>query len=947
MTGSDDDLPKKIGNFTILRRLGRGGMGEVFLAYDPVCEREIALKQIRTDLTSHEIIKNRFLREAKITSQLAHPAIVPIYSIHEKENLLYYIMPYLEGKTLKQIIYDARKPSQVEFSSKVSSESSINSLARIFVSICQAIAYAHSKGFLHRDLKPENVIVGKYGQVLILDWGLVQPIAAVSEVEEEMNITHSAASSSLTRPGKIVGTLAYMSPERALGSPSSVQTDIYALGIILYQLLTLHFPFHRRSLRDFKKVAGKEQLPDPSSVAPYRDVPPELTEVVKKATSFPSSERYQFVDEMIGDLENYLEGRFSWFPAAKLSAENKADWEFQEHLLLREHTAITHTVETTDWITLMVSKRPFAENIQLRAQIKFSDKSQGIGLLLCIPEASERTHPTEGYYLWLSSQSGHPSKLYRSNVEVLELPELMIRPNKWHSIKLEKHDDNINFYLNDACKFSYMSHLPLAGNHIGILYRDTDFEITPLEVSLASHNLTVSCLAVPDAFLANKDYLKAINEYRRIGISFPGRAESREALFRAGVTLLEQAKNEENDSKAHKTYTLALEEFEKLHGTAGAPLEYLGKSLVYESMHDNEEEANCLELACRRYPKNPLTRVVEEQILLRMHTSSQHNRMTAYRFLLLAARHLSEHLHQSEQQKIFRRLQHHWEPLYFLEGHCPEHPFEDNRGDYFAIPLAFWLDKPLVLEEIIEELIPKADQHLQDIHNALFCLLELGALDSVETQLGKLDSPNERTFIELMRLCLKQSLTPSEESWEELFTPSTLASLLSQKRFLFYLLNLMIQKDHAELVEELASKISTQSFTEKEKIQLESLRIWSFLLLKNWNAAEKIFLQYSLPLLNQEATLLYFLYGCWLHATEDKEIAYIHFSGILDTAYPRSWALAAHYLVGPSHNTSRWLKQAFSWEKRQLYKQLSLFYHCIGDQSLSNQFKQLENAESN
>lgn len=244
-----------LGKYQILQSIGKGGMGEVFLAYDTSCGRRLALKRIRQDLVEFPQLQKRFLREARITSQLTHPAIIPIYSIDCQDGLIYYSMPFVEGETLKQIIrrakdHEKRKPR------KADPQGSIPFLVRHFLQVCQAVAYAHSKGVLHRDLKPENIIVGKYGQVLILDWGLAKVLGDEEEVLE-ISGTPPTASHRITRLGKVVGTIAYMSPERAQGKPASIQTDIYSLGVMLYQLLTLQLPFRRKTLSAFKKAWKK------------------------------------------------------------------------------------------------------------------------------------------------------------------------------------------------------------------------------------------------------------------------------------------------------------------------------------------------------------------------------------------------------------------------------------------------------------------------------------------------------------------------------------------------------------------------------------------------------------------------------------------------------------------------------------------------------------------
>ncbi|MFI5343722.1 MAG: protein kinase, partial [Chlamydiales bacterium] len=338
-------------SYQIMETIGKGGMGEVFAAFDPQCKRRIALKRIRLDLLEHPQIRHRFLKEAHITCQLTHPAIIPIYAIQSSPESVFYTMPLVEGETLKQILRKTRR--QEKKGEKLDHiGGSIPALMRIFVTVCQAVAYAHSKGILHRDLKPENVIVGKYGEVLILDWGLAKWIDQKCEDEFEIGLPNEPAKSHFqTRMGKVVGTIAYMAPERATGEPANIQTDIYALGVMLYQMLALRNPFQRGSLEEFRKKAHLEELIDPIIAAPHRDVPKMLAQYTLKCLAKDPKERYHTVDELIHDLETYVEGRSEWFHMADLNINEKADWEFQENVLLAEHIAITRTTEEAEWVS--------------------------------------------------------------------------------------------------------------------------------------------------------------------------------------------------------------------------------------------------------------------------------------------------------------------------------------------------------------------------------------------------------------------------------------------------------------------------------------------------------------------------------------------------------------------------------------------------------------------
>src|SRR5262249_5078190 len=156
-------------------------------------------------------------------------------------------------------------------------------------------------------------IVGKYGEAIILDWGLAKLLKSAPTVEESFKEPEEEEPGRhplhhITRLGKVVGTIAYIAPERALGQPASFQTDIYSLGVILYQMLTLRHPFKRGSLKEFRKMMAKETLADPIELAPYRDVPRILSRVALKCLAVSLEQRYKSVDELIHDVEIYLEG---------------------------------------------------------------------------------------------------------------------------------------------------------------------------------------------------------------------------------------------------------------------------------------------------------------------------------------------------------------------------------------------------------------------------------------------------------------------------------------------------------------------------------------------------------------------------------------------------------------------------------------------------------------
>lgn len=949
---AQENIQFSIGPYQVLQSIGKGGMGEVFLAYDTTCGRRLALKQIRPDLREHKQLYNRFIKEARITSQLTHPAIIPIYAIHAEKDCAYYTMPFVEGSTLKQLLRTARK--QERKGEKLDHPvESIPALIRIYLSICQAVAYAHSKQVLHRDLKLENIIIGKYGQIVILDWGLAKLIRGNAhstnelsnddETEQDISEFHA-----LTHVGKVVGTIAYMAPERAMGQAANIQTDIYSLGVILYQLLTLKHPFHRESLKEFRLNAHKEKIVDPSEIAPYRDVPRSLSRVVMKCLSPQPELRYHTVDELVYDLENYIEGRSEWFQMAELNDHDKKDWEFQENVLIAEHVAITRETEVADWVSLMISKASFQENIKIEAKVKIGMQGHGIGFLLSVPEAAEREHINDGYCLWIGEEKSRSTKLLRSTVEVIHAADVYLKANEWYQVRIKKIDNSIYFYLNNVLQFSYISHLPLTGTHVGLLTRDADYVLKDFFIYNGSQNVTVNCLAVPDAFLAHKNYVVALSEYRRIGYSFPGRAEGREAMFRAGITLLEQANDQTDQKEKDALLDLAHEEFGKLYGTPGAPLEYLGKALIYQNQNDFAEEVKCFELAYRRYPMHPLLPVLQEQIIYRMHESSLYHRQATFNFALLALTYLPNITSMRNTKKLLSSLERHCEPLFFIEYDPLIEQSQELHNLNFGLHLAFWLARPHTMIEMINDLVKSTPLPVITLGNTIFCLIELGSWEAAQNALeyiSKQLNVNEfKTQSELFNIAIKSQTVSLEAAIEDFIHISESVLTKAHERILFYLLEQALDAQQTHLVH-LIYHYQKWQFSPEGQLRLHYYEIWGLLIDKNWKEAGQHLHQFSIETLSQDTSLLHFLYGCWLYVTEGKEIAIIHFSGALEVPYPRTWILSSHYFADRITQRQGWIQKAFLWEKRQLFRQLSLFYHCTGDELMSLHFKHLAERE--
>src|SRR5262245_6903982 len=266
--------------FRVRRFHAKGGLGEVFVAEDVELHREVALKQIQRDFTAHEQSRARFVLEAEITGNLEHPGIVPVYGLGTyPDSRPYYAMRFIRGQTLSEAIalFHSQSPGRYD-------SLEFRKLLGRFLAVCQAVAYAHNRGVLHRDLKPGNVMLGKFGETLVVDWGLAKvigrPDAGEVGPDEEESLRPLAAAAQATVG--VIGTPAFMSPEQASGKIDELgpATDVYSLGATLYELLTNRAPFQGSLGKVLKQVERGEWLP-PRQV--NGKVPAALDAICRKA----------------------------------------------------------------------------------------------------------------------------------------------------------------------------------------------------------------------------------------------------------------------------------------------------------------------------------------------------------------------------------------------------------------------------------------------------------------------------------------------------------------------------------------------------------------------------------------------------------------------------------------------------------------------------------------
>jgi serine/threonine-protein kinase len=297
------------GRFRIIRPHARGGLGEVFVARDEELNREVALKEMQARHADDPDSRARFVLEAEVTGGLEHPGIVPVYGLGQyADGRPYYAMRFIRGDSLDEAISRFHK---ADLPGRDPSERALalRQLLGRFVDICEAIAYAHNRGVLHRDLKPGNIMLGKYGETLVVDWGLAKTLGAEDRLTGHSEGPFRAGlsgNSVATQMGAAVGTPQYMSPEQAAGRWDEVgpASDVYSLGATLYALLTGKVPVEGSALGDVLKRVHSGDFPPPRQVKPQ--VPPALDAVCLKAMALKPEDRYPSARALADDLEHWL-----------------------------------------------------------------------------------------------------------------------------------------------------------------------------------------------------------------------------------------------------------------------------------------------------------------------------------------------------------------------------------------------------------------------------------------------------------------------------------------------------------------------------------------------------------------------------------------------------------------------------------------------------------------
>ena len=270
-------IGQKVGKYQVAEALGRGGMAEVYKAYQESLDRYVAIKVMHSFLADEEGFLARFQREARAMASLNHRNIVGVYDFDVQEGMYYIVMEFVSGGTLKDRLSDLVKSGD---------QMPLEESVRIAMEVGDALAYAHGRGMVHRDVKPGNIMLDEQRHAVLTDFGIAKILSGPT----------------VTATGAMIGTPAYMSPEQGLGQPGDERSDLYALGVLFYQMVTGRLPYDADTPLAVILKHVNDPIPQPAEL--NTDIPPEIHAVIIKAMAKNPAERYQTAVALITDLQS-------------------------------------------------------------------------------------------------------------------------------------------------------------------------------------------------------------------------------------------------------------------------------------------------------------------------------------------------------------------------------------------------------------------------------------------------------------------------------------------------------------------------------------------------------------------------------------------------------------------------------------------------------------------
>lgn len=663
--GGAAEAPPGIEGHRILRELGRGGMGVVYLAREQGWNRDVALKLANKGLNERQ--ERRFVEEAQLTARLQHPAIVPIYRMgRTTDGRAFYSMKRVQGQTLAHMLMQLRDASP-----RAAEQFGLRRRMAVLLAACEGVGYAHDHGVIHRDLKPANIMVGEYGEVYVLDWGLARVLFAVGLPDQPPDLEALSAderkdpegSASASRR-RISGTPAYMSPEQARGENRKIdcRADVWSLGAMMFQLLTFHAPVEGADAGEILRKLIENRIAPVEQYPGGRAAPRELLDILGRALQLDLNQRYPNARAMAEDLRDYLDGRgrwrlaYEWQHASGTTPEDAwtqtlGRWKLDARGLYPQSRKSKGAV-------LLGQRRIMGDvRVELRGYIEGSGAESGeLSVLLCAPEPEPGVNETDGYCLQFGADWNTSAKLCKNDVDLTVRAGMELERGRPYTVAGERVGNRLSLEVDGEELLRFEDLVPLNGYRVGLYGWGNGVRIESIRVFRRGLDAMVSCMAVPDHDFNRGRYTEAFSGYARIAEELAGQEEGWMARFKTGLSRLEA-----DDPLGAEA------EFAKMDQTPGEVLAQLGRSLLSAREGDYRRELLRLGAARRAGQGSPALDYVTARLWVRAEELYAANRFEQ------AAAYFSEALEAGDETgKRRTRALANMALCQFQLGHIPE-----------------------------------------------------------------------------------------------------------------------------------------------------------------------------------------------------------------------------------------------------------------------------------
>jgi len=557
-------------------------MGTVYLARDPVLPREVALKVLRPEVVSEELSR-RLADEAAVTGRLSHPGIVPVHQFGNDPTWgPWYTMKLVQGRPLSDILQGLRdrNPRDEE-------DYPTLNLLRVFSRVCTAVAFAHFNNVVHRDLKPGNIMIGEFGETLVLDWGLARCLDAGPEAPR--GAVPASTDSAFTRDGIVIGTPGYLSPEQAAGMGSLVRltSDVYSLGAILYEMLTLQPPVDTGDPDEAIRATLQGRIVPVEKRGPGRSAPRALCQIAAAALDADPQRRYPSAREMSRAIDDFLAGRVPWRDPEIAGNE---PWEVASGRVGRrgadltcqggERARMLHTARLAGDVRI---------EFTLYADVDRTVWEAGVWLAL------KGKFSLEGYQIRIAAGPDGRIELLRQGVAAVRRLDLRPASRTRIHILVTREGDRIVITVNGQRAIEYRDLFPLRGDGIALSCDEEGISFRDATLQGRGAPLQLTFLALPDKLFQLGQIREARDLYQDLADSHPDREEGLLARYKAALASVELGDRME-----------ALGALRKLEGTALEALIPLGQARLELKAERPYEAATALEEGCQKFPDDPV-----------------------------------------------------------------------------------------------------------------------------------------------------------------------------------------------------------------------------------------------------------------------------------------------------------------------------------------------------